>query len=143
VHGGFDQSGSPTIDVEVSGPLQQFHSFTAIMDTGFTGFLLLPIASAFPIGLLLHGIMPIQLADGSVQTKLTCRGQIRFDSETREGIVVIEDVQSTEVLVGMDFLKRFRKQLIVDPANGITRIINAPAQGTTPIPLPTPPQRPH
>lgn len=130
--GGFDQGGSPTIEIEVCGPLQQFHSFTAIMDTGFTGFLLLPIVSAFPIGLMLHSTMRIQLADGSVQTKLTCLGQIRFDGESSEGIVVIEELQNTEVLVGMDFLKRFRKQLIVDPVNQITRIINAPTQGTTP-----------
>jgi predicted aspartyl protease len=128
VYGGFDQGGSPTIEIEVCGPLQQFHSFTAIMDTGFTGFLHLPIVSAFPIGLILHSTIRIQLADGSVQTKLTCRGQIRFDGESREGIVIIEESQSTEVLVGMDFLKHFRKQLTVDPVNEIVRIVNAPTE---------------
>jgi predicted aspartyl protease len=77
--GSFNSSGSPTIDISVSGPLTTPIEFTAIMDTGFTGFLLLPILQAFPVGLVLHGTVPISLADGSTQTKLTCLGTIHFD----------------------------------------------------------------
>ena len=80
-----------------------------MMDTGFSGFLLLPILSAFPVGLLLRGTMDITLADGSTQTKLTCLGGIHFDNKYELGLVVIE-WQNTDVLVGMEFLSRFGKQ---------------------------------
>jgi len=141
VDGSFNQVGSPTIEIQVSGPLQQFHTFTAMVDTGFTGFLLLPIVSAFPVGLILHSTMPIQLADGSVQTKLTCLGQIRFEGQDKIGVVIIE-YQNTEVLVGMDFLRRFQKQLIVDPINSTVRIINAQVQQQIPLPAAPPAPQP-
>ena len=53
----FDSSGSPTIDIEVFGWNEDSKcKATAIVDTGFTGFLLLPIQAAFPAGLILHTI---------------------------------------------------------------------------------------
>ncbi len=69
-------------------------------------------------------MMPIVLADGSTQTKLTCLGEIHFDGETRSGVIVIE-FENTDVLVGMEFLRVFGKQLILDPANQTVRIIDA------------------
>lgn len=80
-----------------------------MVDTGFTSFLLLPILSAFPIGLVLHSTMPITLADGSTQVKLTCLGCIHCDGQDQIGVVIIE-WQNTDVLVGMEFLKKFGKQ---------------------------------
>jgi len=108
-----------------------------MVDTGFSGFLLLPILNAFPIGLLLQGTMPITLADGSTQTKLTCLGFVHFDGAQEVGIIIIE-WQNTDVLVGMEFLRRFRKQLLVDPTNGLVEIVDAPA----PPPPPPPPVPP-
>lgn len=103
-----------------------------MVDTGFSGFLLLPILNAFPIGLLLQGTMPITLADGSNQTKLTCLGVIHFDGAEQIGIIIIE-WQNTDVLVGMEFLRRFKKQLRVDPTNNLVEIVDAPV-----LPPPTP-----
>lgn len=111
-----------------------------MVDTGFSGFLLLPILNAFPIGLLLQGTMPITLADGSTQTKLTCLGSIHFDGAEEVGIVIIE-WQNTDVLVGMEFLSRFRKELRVDPTNGIVEIAAAPVPPAAPV-VPTPPVPP-
>jgi predicted aspartyl protease len=141
VDGGFNASGSPTIQIEVSGPLNTRHTFTAMVDTGFTGFLLLPILSAFPIGLILHSTMPIQLADGSVQTKLTCLGKIDFDGQGNIGVIIIE-YQNTEVLVGMEFLRLFKKQLIVEAVNGSVKIIDAAVQNQLPLQAPPAPPAP-
>jgi hypothetical protein len=81
--------------------------------------------NAFPIGLLLQGTMPITLADGSTQTKLTCLGSIHFDGTEEVGIIIIE-WQNTDVLVGMEFLRLFKKELRIDPTNGVVEILNAP-----------------
>src|SRR5437764_884541 len=107
-----------------------------MVDTGFSGFLLIPILDAFPIGLLLRGTTPITLADGSTQTKLTCMGLIHFDGKDEVGIIIVE-WQNTDVLVGMEFLRTFNKRLTVDPANGHVEIVEAPAPvspSTTPDP---------
>jgi predicted aspartyl protease len=140
VIGSFNNTGSPVVEIEVSGPLTAPTKFTALVDTGFSGFLLLPLLDAFPVGLILRGTMALTLADGSSQTKLTCLGTIHFDGQEQLGLVVIE-WQSTDVLVGMDFLRKFRKQLIVDPINGKVELTDAPP-ASTPPPPPTPQQTP-
>jgi predicted aspartyl protease len=104
-----------------------------MMDTGFSGFLLLPILSAFPVGLLLQGTMPITLADGSTQTKLTCLGQIHFDGKEDVGVIIIEN-QNTQVLVGMEFLRIFNLRLIVEPNGEVVEIV----AGTPPTAVVTP-----
>ena len=93
----------------------------ALVDTGFTGFLSIPILEAFPIGLLLHGTTSVQLADGSTQVKLTCLGMAHLGDEGQVGLIIIEP-QSTQVLVGIDFLRKFKRQLVVDPTSGIVRL---------------------
>ena len=101
-----------------------------MVDTGFSGFLLLPILEAFPIGLILRGTMPIVLADGTTQTKLTCLGHITFEGQTQIGLVIVE-WQNMQVLVGMDFLRKFRQQLVVDPANGRVELTAAASSPST------------
>lgn len=120
--GSFDNSGSPTIEIEVSGwNVNTKRSFTAIVDTGFTGFLLLPILSAFPVGLILHTTMGITLADGSTQNKLACLGGIHFEGQSEVGVIIVEE-QNTDVLVGMEFLKSFKLKLTVDAVAGILQL---------------------
>jgi clan AA aspartic protease len=133
VMGSFNDSGSPTVEIEVSGPLTNPTKFTALVDTGFSGFLLLPLLEAFPVGLILRGTMGVTLADGSNQTKLTCLGMVHFGGRKELGLVVIE-WQSTDVLVGMDFLRKFHLQMIVDPINGKVEL-----KDTIPLAPPTPP----
>jgi predicted aspartyl protease len=155
VTGSFNNSGCPVVEIAVSGPVTNPTNFTAMMDTGFSGFLLLPILEAFPVGLILKGTIPITLADGSTQTKLTCLGELHFDGESQVGLIVIE-YQSTDILVGMDFLAKFNRKLVVDVPKGIVKLIKStpaapaaappaatvipasPAPTTTPPPTTTP-----
>lgn len=124
VTGSFNNLGSPIVEIGVSGPLTKANQFTALADTGFSGFLLLPILEAFPVGLILRGTTTITLADGSNQGKLVCLGQVHFDGQDQVGVIVIE-WQSTDVLVGMDFLKKFGRKLLVDPINGKVELTDA------------------
>src|SRR5208337_177788 len=121
VTGSFNNSGSPVIEIAVSGPVTNPTNLTAMVDTGFSGFLLLPILEAFPVGLILKGTIPITLADGSTQTKLTCLGEVHFDGESQVGLIIIE-WQSTDILVGMDFLRKFQRMLVVDAPKGIVEL---------------------
>lgn len=131
--GSFNSVGSPTIEIAVSGPFTGPTKFTAMMDTGFSGFLLLPLLEAFPIGLILKGTMAITLADGSNQVKLTCLGNIHFEGKTEIGLIIIE-WQSTEILVGMDFLRKFSLKLVVDAPNNSVKLLKS-----KPVPQPTQP----
>ena len=140
VIGSFNNTGSPVVEIEVSGPVTAPTKFTALVDTGFSGFLLLPLLDAFPVGLILRGTMALTLADGSNQTKLTCLGMVHFDGQKELGLIVIE-WKNTDVLVGMDFLRKFGKQLIVDPINGKVELTDA-LPVSTPPPPPSPQQTP-
>ena len=58
----------------------------------------------------------------AVVLKLTCLGMGHLGSESEIGIIIVEP-QSTETLVGMDFLRKFKKQLVVNPTNGIIEVL--------------------
>ncbi len=107
-------NGTPYIQIEVSGwntaaPV----TLTAVIDTGFSGFLQMPLLSAFPVGLVLHTMMDITLADGSVQNKLVCHGNIHYSGQIHSGLVLIEE-QDADILVGIEFLQTFQLRLILD-----------------------------
>jgi clan AA aspartic protease len=129
----FDENGSPIVEIEVSGPVHEPRKITAMVDTGFSGFLLLPILEAFPVGLILSGTTSIELADGSKQNKLTCLGQIHFGGMKKVGLIIIE-WENTAILVGMDFLRKFEKTLVVDPLNNQVALFDASLFSAPPLP---------
>src|ERR1039458_4418194 len=51
-----DDNGHPRLTIRVSGTNPTASAVVeALIDTGFTGFLMLPIAQALPLGLALYG----------------------------------------------------------------------------------------
>jgi predicted aspartyl protease len=112
--GNFDSTGSPVFRCQVSdlsGAKSQ--EVTAVMDTGFSGFLLLPISLALPLDLVPYGSLDVTLADGTTQSKLICDGAISFEGLTHPGLFILEE-QGAEVLAGMAFLKTFALTLIIN-----------------------------
>jgi predicted aspartyl protease len=95
-----------------------------MVDTGFSGFLSLPILKAFPLGLILQGTMGITLADGSTHARLTARGQVSFDGKKQIGLILLE-WQNTDILVGMDFLTKFGKRMILCAVNRTVEIVDS------------------
>ncbi|MEK7552951.1 MAG: hypothetical protein AAB505_02480, partial [Patescibacteria group bacterium] len=71
------QNYSPEITVEVTG-LKHNKSLVAIVDTGFTGFMQIPLSTGIACNLRLWGTRPSKLADGSIVKNLECVGEIRF-----------------------------------------------------------------
>ena len=80
--GYLDKSGHPILKISVHGvhpDLKQ--DFEAMIDTGFTGFLMMPIMAAFPLGLTLMGTSNYTLADNSTSAKLLAIGTVTVDGE--------------------------------------------------------------
>jgi predicted aspartyl protease len=110
--GFFDKSGSPALKIRVSGPFGSGVEFDAILDTGFTGFISMPLIRALPLGLMLYGTTSVELADGSKATKLTAKGMAIVEGESRVGVVILEP-SSNDLLLGMAFLRLFQRALFV------------------------------
>lgn len=111
--GYLDSTGTPCLKITISGPLTKGQEFEAIIDTGFSGFLSMPLLKAFPLGLILYGTTEVTLADGSAAAKLTAKAGVRVAGGTLEIGVAILEPSSTEVLVGMGFLDKFERVLFV------------------------------
>jgi clan AA aspartic protease len=89
---------------------------SALIDTGFTGFLSLPLSCALSAGLILASTNDFILADGSTSTTLMCFGAVIFEEKTFSGLVSISP--GKDVLIGMEFLSKlayfnldFKKQI--------------------------------
>jgi predicted aspartyl protease len=67
--GKFDDSGNATIDIRVAGDTG-FKNYNAIMDTGFSGFVALPLVDMIELGLSTQGATNVMLGDGSIITNL-------------------------------------------------------------------------
>jgi predicted aspartyl protease len=116
--GYLDASGHPHVKVRIWGLSEQFaQEFEAMIDTGFTGFLSIPITAAFPLALTLFGTTNYELADGSISPKLLGYGTVELEGEQAEGSIVLES-KSNGLLLGMEFLRKLNKALIVSK-NGV------------------------
>lgn len=111
--GFFNQNGHPIIPIEVYGFSKDFtQKFDAMLDTGFSGFLSLPLAYAFKVGLILASTASFTLANGETDHTLLCFGGIKLNSEEQPGLISIS--KGNDVLLGMEFLRKFNKKLYLD-----------------------------
>jgi predicted aspartyl protease len=86
--------------------------YTGIIDTGFTGFVSLPLQYAFALALPLLGTASITLADGKSVTCFTALGTATVVDVTMPGVVILSP-ESQDILVGMDFLRKFKMSLVL------------------------------
>jgi predicted aspartyl protease len=127
--GYIDSNGHPRMTIRVRGThLTEVAEPDALVDTGFTGFLMLPIAQALPLGLALYGTGDYNLADGSLVSCFLAEGTIEIlplshfpegapthpvpvmKSEAVKGVIVIG---GDSALIGMEFLRGLKKWLLV------------------------------
>lgn len=120
--GSFNKAGSPTIKFKLGGPLANSEQeFEGIIDTGFTGFVSMPIVKAFPLGLLLAGTTTVTLADGKSAPQLTATGQSHIEGMSEIGVVILQG-STADILLGMDFLGKFGRVLFIHPNKGIAAL---------------------
>jgi len=122
--GYIDSDGHPKVRIRVNGTNPDASaSLEAMIDTGFTGFLMLPISVALPLGLVLMGTGDYTLADGSGISNYLAKGTVTIGeslgvvdvrkqhaSEAVEGIIIL---CGESALVGMEFLRSLKKLLLV------------------------------
>jgi predicted aspartyl protease len=113
--GYLDNAGSPRLKITLRGVWQGVdQELDAIVDTGFTGFLSMPMVDAFPLGLVLYGTTTTILADGSTSYKLMAVGTACVGTESKVGIVLLNmGTGPSAVLLGMEFLRIFDKSLLL------------------------------
>ena len=73
--GRFDGSGSAVVDICVNGAAGR-KSYAATIDTGFSGFVALPLNEMIDLGLLIEGAANVQLGDGSITTSHLSTGSV-------------------------------------------------------------------
>lgn len=94
---------SPEVTVEIFG-INDTTKVVATVDTGYTGFLSVPLAIGLKTNLRLFGSRYSQMADGRKVKKLECFGKIRFGGKELFGIISLSET-SEDSLLGMQFLE--------------------------------------
>jgi len=95
----FDAFGHLRAEIEVKGAAGS-KVVSALIDTGFDGFLCLPIEIAIQLGLMLFAYEPFELADGSRKRELVFLGAAQF-GEGPEAPVEIVLTESKDTLIGL------------------------------------------
>lgn len=99
-------NGTPVIALKVRGSREEV-IVEGILDTGFTGFLCLPIFLAVPLGLELTDTITSELADGTtVEDELVFAGQAEWDGTIMD--IAITLTRSEDVSIGTAFLTGYR-----------------------------------
>ena len=105
---------SPEVPVEIFGLANNTKKVVAVVDTGFTGFLQIPLTVGIESNLSLWSVGSSRLADGSVVKNLQCIGKIRFAGKELIGIITLSE-KGNDCLLGMQFLERLKMDFTVSP----------------------------
>lgn len=109
------------INVEVSGAvLQGIKTLKAQIDTGYDGYLSLPLPEAFPLGLALVGTKGYTIADGSTVTNLVCLGNITINGQ--KNTVPIDILPNGSILLGISLLPKLGDNLEISFAKKQIRL---------------------
>jgi clan AA aspartic protease len=113
----------PKIEIELSGTSENTKKVTALVDSGFNGYLTLPYQDAFPLGLILIGIQSNTLADGSTSSHFVCMGSVCVDGKCINTTIDIQPANI--VLLGTKLLKELGKTFILDCSIGKVEIVDS------------------
>jgi predicted aspartyl protease len=108
-------NGHPYIEILVSPDNNKSAQQTALVDTGFSGVISLPVESARLMGLVAHATTFYTLANGQVSEPVPLAdGYACVEGDAFvPGLFSISE--NASVVVGMDFLARCGKVLIIAP----------------------------
>lgn len=111
--GHYNQAGHACLKVHLCGVRHPPPGleYEVMIDTGFSGFIQVPIIHAIALGLPLEGTQTLQLANGELVSAYTTLVQTTLAERQAVGVAVLSP--SETFLVGMDFLRRFEKLLVI------------------------------
>ena len=134
------QNTSPEVLIELVGAVSS-PKLTAVVDTGFDGFLQVPLAEGIKANLMLWSVGGAKLADGRIVKNLQCFGSVKFGGKTVTGIITLTET-GTDCLIGMEFLSGLEMDVslsIKDKTIEFTdRATPPPAPNPAPVVTPTP-----
>jgi len=110
---GFFDGRQPCVKMQVSGTQGNPEEISAVIDTGFNGFLMMSAAKAEPHQFETGPSTAATLADGSRIALQTALARIGFAGRTKQGVVTLAPAHVTISLVGIDFLRRFNMSLVM------------------------------
>lgn len=116
---------SPEVAIEILGSIgEEEIKVVAIVDTGSTAFLQIPIAIGMKANLRLLSLGYYTMADGRKVKKLQCIGKIRFAGKEISGIISLSET-SDDSLLGMQFLQKLGMDFTVSTATKRARFQDA------------------
>ncbi|OGK09244.1 hypothetical protein A2767_06905 [Candidatus Roizmanbacteria bacterium RIFCSPHIGHO2_01_FULL_35_10] len=104
----FDRNGRPKIRLKIKGR-KQIEIVESVIDTGFDGFLSLPISIAVTLGLELAGIQKVEYADGRTSKELVFTIEVNFDGNWKKVYTTL--TESYEALAGTALLNEYEVRL--------------------------------
>lgn len=104
----FDARNHPKIKLTVVGA-RKSSLLEAILDTGFDGYLSLPISIAVTLGIELTSIIPVEYADGRRSQELVF--SVRMDFDGKEAIVPATLTAGSEALAGTALLAKYELRI--------------------------------
>ena len=120
--GHFDQRHSACLEFSITRNRDgAVATFRGIIDTGFSGFVQIPMNAAAALELT-HPPFRMgrtMLANGSHQPILLKRTPVTINGETQDGLCQAPLSGACPVLVGMGLLRRFERVLLVSSKHGI------------------------
>jgi clan AA aspartic protease len=123
ITGSIRETGTPMLAVKVMGRGGVEVALDGILDTGFDGFLCLPIPVAVSLGLELIDATDTELADGTiVEDDLVFAGKAEWDGTIMDIEILL--TRAADVLIGTSLLKDYIVQL--DYRANTVRIEKAP-----------------
>ena len=114
---GYFKDSRPYLDLEIYGVNpESTQKFTARIDTGFDGYLTMPLTQAFALGLVLSGMQDYTVADERVITNLVCLGNVKVEGKT---VFTAIDLSNTGgiILIGNSLLRELGSVLKIDYKN--------------------------
>ena len=109
------QNYSPEVPIEIIGILNDTVKRVAIVDTGATIFMQMPLSLGISAHLRLWASKPATLADKSSVTNLICFGTIKFAGKDIMGLIRLSETND-ECILGMDFLNELGMDFTYSPS---------------------------
>jgi clan AA aspartic protease len=116
--GSVNTNREAVIQIAVLSDSKRIKAVRSVIDTGYTGDLMLPRAIVDELGLFLQAIQDATLGDGSLTSFEMYAGSVIWDGQVRR---VEVNASETECLVGMGLLEEYKLE-IEGRSGGMVRI---------------------